>query len=110
MDKGTWFSRWSFMRAGEFKEIKPETTNNGYFVVIQDDKKQEKQQAWKLNTHMELNGKALDHTYLATFVKRLIKQPEIEDVKVLNTSTQQHMNMDIVDFSLAVTVNNNYRY
>ena len=110
LDKGTWFSRWSFMRAGEFRELEPDTVNTGYFVIVQDNKKQKQERAWKLNTHMELDGQALDHTYLATFVNRLIQQPEIEDVKVLKTSTHTLNKVDIVDFSLAVTVNNNYGY
>ena len=108
IDKGTWFHNWSFMRAGEFQEVEAESVNTGYFVIVQEDKKRQQERAWKLNTHMELDGKSLDHTYLASFVKRLITQPEIEDVKVLKTSTQNFNKVDIVDFSLAVTVNNSF--
>ncbi len=110
LDEGTWFKSWSFMRAGEFQEILPEEKDTGYFVIVQDDKLKNKNRAWKQNTHMELAGQALDHTYLARFVNRLIEQPEIEDVKVLKTSTQARAGRDIIQFNLAVTVNNNYGY
>ena len=110
LDKGTWFNKWSFMRAGEFQEVPPETVETGYFVIIKDDKRQQQERAWKLNTHMELNGLAIDHTYLATFVNRLITQPEIEDVKVLKTASRKHETHDVIDFGLAVTVNNKFNF
>ena len=108
LDKGTWFSRWSFMRAGEFKDVGSEISKSTLIKIVSEERKQKQDRAWKLNTHMQLNGQALDHTYLASFVNRLITQSEIDDVKVIKTSTMLRQNVDIVDFSLAVTVNNDY--
>ena len=108
LDKAIWFNKWSFMRAGEFRDVEANSDNNGYFIIVEENKSQTQEKTWLLNTHMEIDGEALDHTFLAAFVNRLITQPEIDDVKVLKTSLRNYSGRNVVSFSLAVTVNNQY--
>jgi hypothetical protein len=99
-----WFHTWNFRRAGEIVEVKPQAVETGYFIVIPKNQKQDQDKAWRLDTHMEIKGQARTHSALANFVKRLIEQPEIEDVRVLNTTLRQYTRAKVVDFDLAVVV------
>lgn len=97
-----WFSGWEFNRAGSIVERKQEAGSNGYFIVMPAADGNVSNEAWKIETHMKIRGKAKDHSALSGFVRRLYQQPEIQDVRILNTSvaTGSHY----VDFNLAVTV------
>lgn len=110
MDGAVWFDQWSFQRAGEMTEVKPETVQTGYFIIIpQDVNNTNKQQAWRLNTHMDISGKAWDHSGFSRFVTALIDQPEIEDVKVISTNLRSYTNYQLVDFKIIVIVNNQFK-
>jgi hypothetical protein len=98
-----WFLDWEFRRAGSTVEHKPETTSNGYFILIPAEDGQASTEAWKIETHMTLRGQARDHSALSGFVRRLYRQRAIQDVRILDTSRQTQGNA--VDFRLAVTVN-----
>lgn len=109
LDGRVWFKQWSFNRAGEVTEVKPQTVQTGYFIIIpQNTAGNATQQAWKLNTHMEIKGQAIDHVSLSEFVRKLIKQPEIEDVQVVNTTSRRYVDYQVVDFNLIVIVNNQF--
>ena len=99
-----WFKDWQFKRAGSSVEESAEPASNGYFIIIpaSSDKPAE---AWKIETHMTIRGQARDHSALSRFVRRLFEQPEIQDIRILNTSLAD--NREFVDFNLAVTVNSN---
>lgn len=106
LNGSVWFLRWSFKRAGEIEEVRPETVQTGYFIIIpQDIASNGKQQAWKLNTHMEIRGQARDHMSFSKFVQDLLKQPEIADVKVVNTSVRRYVNTEVIDFNVIVAIN-----
>ena len=110
MNGAVWFDQWSFQRAGEMTEVKPETVQTGYFIIIpQEVNNTNTQQAWKLNTHMDISGKAMDHTRFSLFVRALIDQPEIEDVKVISTNLRSFTNYQLVDFKIIVIVNNQFK-
>ena len=110
MNGTVWFDQWSFQRAGEMTEVKPETVQTGYFIIIpQEVNNTNKQQAWKLNTHMDISGKARDHSSFSLFVRELIDQPEIEDVKVISTNLRSFTNYQLVDFKIIVIVNNQFK-
>jgi hypothetical protein len=110
LDGSVWFTQWSFIRAGELMEVKPQTVQKGYFIIIpQETSGNSKQQAWKLNTHMEIKGQARDFSSLSYFVGKLLKQPEIDDVKVINTSLRNYVEYQVVDFNLVVIINNQFR-
>lgn len=99
-----WFRSWSFRRAGELVEVAPRAVETGYFIIVPKEANQSQDKAWRLQTHMEIKGQARDHSALAEFVKRLLDQPEIEDVRVLNTSLRRYTTAHLVDFELAVVV------
>ncbi len=109
MDGNVWFTQWLFTRAGELIAVKPQTVQTGYFIIIPENiAGNNKKQAWKLNTHMDIKGQARDHTSLSNFVGALIKQPEIDDVKVIKTSLRNYVDYKVVDFSLTVIINNQF--
>jgi len=98
-----WFLGWQFRRAGTAVKHKAETVSNGYFIVIPAEDGKESDEAWKIETHMTFKGQALDYSALSGFVRRLYQQPEIQDVRILNTSKDPRG--EFVNFNLAVTVN-----
>lgn len=107
LDGTVWFNQWTFTRAGEITEVKPQSVQTGFFIIVpQNTAGNSKQQAWKLNTHMELKGQTLDHVSLSRFVRKLIEQPEIEDAQVINTALRKYTDFQAVDFNLIVIVNN----
>lgn len=100
-----WIDSWDFLREGEWQEAKPETVNTGYFIVIPKTENKP-EQAWRLNTNMVIKGKAMSHSILAEFVQKLLKQPEIDDVKVNRTSLRQYTATSVVVFTLAISTKN----
>jgi cell division protein FtsB len=98
-----WFENWEFRRAGTSVEQKEEISSNGYFIILPAGNDATDGPAWKIETHMTIKGQAKDHSALSRFVRRLYKQPEIHNIKILNTTTPANLN--VVDFNLAVTVN-----
>lgn len=100
-----WFLSWEFRRAGTVVEHEPETKNTGYFIVLPAGKGEKTEAAWKIETHMSIKGHAHDHSALSKFVSRLLSQPEIQDVRVLNSVQRKYKDRRIVEFDLAVIVN-----
>jgi hypothetical protein len=104
MVKGdVWFQSWEFNRAGSMVEHKPETISNGYFIIIPATTGEKQDEAWKIETNMKIHGQAKDYSALSGFVRRMYQQPEIQDVRIINTAVIG--NAQSVDFNLAVTVN-----
>lgn len=102
-DNDVWFLDWNFQRAGTTVRNTPETTSNGYFILIPAEDGKGSNEAWKIDTHMTFRGQARDHSALSAFVRRLYRQQEIQDVRILDTTRKT--NGSVVDFRLAVTVN-----
>lgn len=112
IQNGVWFTQWTFNRNREATPVQPNTVQTGYFIIIPQENinsPSPSQQAWKLTTHMEISGQALDHTNFSSFVNKLIHQPEIADVKVINTSLNSILSTQVVDFKIVVIINNNYK-
>lgn len=110
IDGDVWFQRWTFTREGKTTPARPNTVQTGYFIIIDDNAGVSRQkQVWKLRTHMEIQGQALDHSVLAAFIKRLLAQPEIEDVQVLQTRLHTEYDVQVVDFTIAVIVDNQFQ-
>jgi hypothetical protein len=87
--------------------VQPATVQTGYFIVIpQEANGSPNQQAWKLDTHMEISGQALDHSSFSNFIKNLTNQPEIDDVKIVNTSLRNYTDSQVVDFRIIVIIDN----
>lgn len=106
-----WFKNWSFDRDGSKTSEPPKGVNTGYFIVIPESERtnRKQQEAWEIQTHMEVSGEANDHEALASFVRRLLQQPQIGDVRILNTQQRTYVDTTVVAFSLAITVNSRYR-
>ncbi len=104
LDGTVWFSNWKFRRAGEVVELKPEAVHAGHFIVLPRRGKDGPERVWRLRAHMEIHAQALDHSSLARFVRRLVEQPEIDEVRVLNTRVQGNASSALVTFKLAVLV------
>ena len=104
-DGNVHFKEWRFARAGELVEPDPQAVHAGYFVVLpMGEEPDSRKKAWMLRTTMEIHARAPDHTSLARFVRRLLEQPEIDEVRVLNTRSRSGTSSEPVDFELAVAV------
>jgi hypothetical protein len=104
VDGNTWFRKWTFRRRGDLTDEPPESVHAGYLIIVAEPNKGETEKTWRLATHMEIAGSAVDHTALAGFVERLLARPEIADVKVLRTGSRRESQREVIDFDVAVTV------
>lgn len=110
-DNNVWFKNWSFERAGSKTSEQPKGVHTGYFIVIPESERTNKKQneAWKIQTHMEVDGGARDHEALSSFVRRLLQQPQIADVRILNTQQRTTADKTVVEFRLVITVDSRYQ-
>ncbi|MDH3763521.1 MAG: PilN domain-containing protein [Gammaproteobacteria bacterium] len=99
-----WLTNWKFRRAGTPVEDKQRTVNTGYFIVVPADNQSKKEETWKIETHMNIRGQALDHVAMSKFVLNLTQQPEIEDVRIVSSSQTEVNRTKVVDFSLDILV------
>ena len=105
--EGTWFKKWSFRYDGELSDINTtEAFNTNPFLLIKDKKNPAIEKVWRLNTHMAITGGATNHSNLADLVSKFIALPEIGNVQVLRTASKKYTAGEMVDFDLAITVNN----
>jgi hypothetical protein len=102
-NKEVWFLDWEFRRAGTAVEKDEKTSSNGYFIIIPATNGEKTAETWKIETHMTIKGQAKDHSALSRFVRKLFNQPEIQNVRILNTSRRAKAR--VVNFDLAVIVN-----
>lgn len=105
--KDVWFKNWTFVRAGSKTNEPAKGVNTGYFIVIPEAERinKKQQEAWKIQMHMEIEGQATNHGALSSFVRRVLQQPQIADVKILSTRKQVSIDNVVVDFKLIVMVN-----
>lgn len=99
-----WLTNWKFRRAGTPVESGQEAVNTGYFIVIADDKQAKQEETWKIETNMSIQGQALDHVAMSKFVLNLTQQPEIENVRIVNSRQTKVNQIKLVDFSLDIVV------
>lgn len=100
-----WFENWSFRRAGVVVDGETRGVETGYFVIVPADEQSGETPAWQVETHMVLEGRALDHQALSTFVRALFEQPDIKDVSVQSTSLTDYANGRVVSFDLTIILN-----
>ena len=110
-NKKVWFKSWRFDRAGSRTSEQPKGVNTGYFIIIPENERvnNKAKEAWKIQTLMEVDGGAIDHEALSNFVRRLLQQPQIGDVRIVNTQQRTHTGTTVVEFKLVITVNSRYR-
>ena len=99
-----WITSWKFRRAGTQVEDNTETVNTGYFIVIPKGSKNRKEEIWKIETNMKLQGQAIDHVAMSKFVLNLTQQPEIENVRIVNSRLTRVNQVKVVEFSLDIVV------
>ncbi|MCP4388856.1 MAG: PilN domain-containing protein [Gammaproteobacteria bacterium] len=99
-----WLTNWKFRRAGTPVEDNQRAVNTGYFIVIPADNQTKKEETWKIETHMNIRGQALDHVAMSKFVLNLTQQPEIENVRIVRSSQTEVNRTKVVDFSLDIVV------
>lgn len=100
-----WFENWSFRRAGVVVDGETRGIETGYFVIVSADEQSGERPNWQVETHMVLEGRALDHQALSTFVRALFEQPDIKDVSVQSTSLTDYANGRVVSFDLTIILN-----
>jgi cell division protein FtsB len=100
-----WFVNWSFRRAGVVVDGETRGIETGYFVIVPADQQSSEIPDWQVETHMTLEGRALDHQALSTFVRSLFEQPDIKDVSVQRTSLTNYANGRVVSFDLTIVLN-----
>ncbi|MDD2799901.1 MAG: PilN domain-containing protein [Methylococcales bacterium] len=105
MDGDVWFNEWKLLRTSEINAVKTIHSTSG-LVIPESENSAGQAQAWQLSTRMEITGQALDHSKLAAFVSRLMQQPEVQDVKVLNTNLKTYLSNQVIDFNMVVIINN----
>jgi cell division protein FtsL len=99
-----WLTNWKFRRAGSQVDESREAVSTGYFIVIPADKRDAPEETWKIETNMAIQGQALDHVAMSSFVLNLTLQPEIENVRIVNSSQSKVNEVKLVDFSLDIIV------
>ena len=99
-----WLTNWKFRRAGTPVDAGQQAVNTGYFIVIPADNPNRPAETWQIETHMTIQGQALDHSAMSRFVLNLTQQPEIENVRIVNTRSNQGKQIKLVDFSLDIVV------
>ena len=100
-----WFLKWQFQRAGVVVNGEARTVNTGYFIVVPDGADQPAADDLRVQTHMTIQGQARDHSALSGFVRRLLEQTEIDDVRIRRTSLNRSNQSGVVDFDLAIVLN-----
>jgi hypothetical protein len=99
-----WLTNWKFRRAGTPVDAGQQAVSTGYFIVIPADNQNKPAETWQIETHMTIQGQALDHSAMSRFVLNLTRQPEIENVRIVNTRSNQGKQVKLVDFSLDILV------
>jgi Tfp pilus assembly protein PilN len=99
-----WLINWKFRRAGTPVDASQQAVSTGYFIVIPADNPNKPAETWQIETHMTIQGQALDHSAMSRFVLNLTQQPEIENVRIVNTRSNQGKQVKLVDFSLDIVV------
>ncbi len=99
-----WLTQWKFRRAGTPVDEAPSAVSTGYFIVIPADNQARKEETWKIETQMNIQGQALDHVAMSKFVLNLTQQAEIEDVRIVSTRQSEVNGHKVVDFSLDIVV------
>lgn len=100
-----WFENWSFRRAGVVVDGETRGVETGYFVIVSEDGQPDGNTDWQVETHMMLEGRALDHQALSTFVRALFEQPDIKDVSVRETALTNYADGRVVSFDLTIILN-----
>lgn len=99
-----WFDRWVFDRSGKAQPKPAEAVETGYLLVIPAGEGRAASEAWRIDSHMTIEGQARDHATLSGFVGRLLEQPEVDAAHLLNSTLQPAAAGGQVKFKLLVGI------
>lgn len=109
--KNVWFRNWTFDRVRIMDDKEPKGARKASSVTKRgagnNDNRLEG--VWDIQTRMEIDGGASDHEALSMFVRRLLQQPQIDDVRIQNTQQYLQAEKAVVNFRLLITVNDRYK-
>lgn len=106
--EGVWFDSLRFMRrssTGTLDNV-PGAANAG-IIVVPDGA--ETPQSLEISQGAEIIGHAVSHSLLAEFMRKLGTEPSIADLRLIDTGTRSYTTMQVVDFNLALQVNEKVR-
>ncbi|MDJ0833732.1 MAG: PilN domain-containing protein [Gammaproteobacteria bacterium] len=106
-ESNVWITSWRFRRAGTPVDKVDNSVNTGYFIVIPQggqNNRQQKEETWKIETQMTIQGQSMDHAALSEFVLNLTRQRQIEDVRVVRTQLTEINRTKLVSFTLEIVV------
>lgn len=99
-----WLTSWRFRRAGTPVDEREKSYTQGYFIVIPQGSKTQKEETWKIETNMNLQGQAIDHAAMSRFVLNLTRSPGIEAVRIIRSQQSTVNQVKLVDFTLDIIV------
>lgn len=108
MEEKAWFTRWKFLRPGREAESSRQGRNS-YFIVVPEGQRKSAGASGEDKTRMEIKGMALSHSALASFVRRLLRENEVEDVRVVDTAPRSYGFGDAVSYEVEVSLSSSSR-
>jgi len=60
----------------------------------------------QVGTHLTIHGEALDHSYLASFLRDLLEQPEVAQGRIEKTNSRRHQGYAVVGYEIALSLHN----
>jgi cell division protein FtsB len=108
--EGVWFDNLRFMRLNSTGTLAnlPGAANAGIIVVPNDA---ETPQSLEINHSAEIIGHAMNHSVLAEFMRKLGAEPNVADLRLIDTGTRSYTTMQVIDFNLNLqmkeAINNN---
>lgn len=106
LNQDVWFDELQFMREGEVVPATPETRASGYFIIVAEPNRPA-ENAWRVRQHVEVRGQARTHLALTEFISQLSAQPNIGNVRLLNTASGTLESAQVVNFTLIAVIDRN---
>lgn len=103
--ENVWFQSWEFRRAGIVVQSEQEAVSTGYFIVVPRGAEAKQDADWEVQTHMTIRAQSRDHEALSIFVRKLLSQPEVSDVRIVRTGQRRYNAANVVEFELAIVIN-----
>ena len=97
-----WFEQLRFARSRELLAAPPSPLPPGTVQVRTPGSGAV--QAWRLGSHVEIDGRALDNAAMTAFLAALAADPALRDVRFLNSSTQAADEGGAVTFKAAASL------
>lgn len=108
MNPGVWLTSYRFSRIQQPLDATQASAPvpNGYVVInaAAAPSDGQKDGAWRLSSQVDLQGTAINHTYLGDFMKALARQPGIVEVRFLSSNASGDDAAQAVQFGAAATV------